>query len=110
MKDAEPLVGSQLPTQIAAIEGYTYFATRTGAGWAPRNLLAGEVTAEQWRALDALRGRDADISATRALRNALGMPDHVAANLLALLYAHGWVEPAPVKGWQISRVGERMLL
>ena len=38
------------------------------------------------------------------------MPDHTAANLLALLYAKGWVEKAPVKGYQISRAGERVLL
>lgn len=48
--------------------------------------------------LDTLHSRGADISATRALRNGLGVPDRAAVNLLELLQAKGRVEKAPVKG------------
>jgi hypothetical protein len=104
------IVGAQHRTRIATIDGWTYLATRTGGGWAPGSVLSGRIDAMLFRALAAIRDRDADISAGRAVRNALSIPDNAANSILERLKAQQWVEPAPIKGWQLSTAGHRLLL
>lgn len=88
---------------------WAYWAIRARDGYAPRALIDGKLTSFEWRALKALRDRDADISATRAVRDALSFAmsssDQSAEALLQGLKARRLVEEAPGKGWQLSKLG-----
>jgi hypothetical protein len=86
-----------------------YSVVRTGTGWAPRSIIFEDCEPTTYRALQALKIRDADQSAARAVRDAIGCPESLALDLLALLYARKWIEPAEPKGWQLSGDGLRML-
>lgn len=104
------IVGARHRTQVPTIDGWTYLATRTGAGWAPASILRGRIDAILYRALAAVRDRDADFSAARAIRNALSIPDPAANAFLDRLKARNLIEPASQKGWQLSAAGHRLLL
>lgn len=94
-----------LPTH----DGWAYHAQRTGRGYAPKAIMDGKLTSFEWRALRALRDRDADISATRAVRDALSFAmsssDQSAEALLQALKARRLVQEAPGKGWELSKLG-----
>jgi hypothetical protein len=86
-----------------------YYATRTGSGRAPKAIMFDQCDAFTFRALQAMRDRDASQSAGRAIRDHMGCPEQLALDYLALLYARKWIEPAEPKGWQLSPEGLRML-
>lgn len=86
-----------------------YYATRTGSGRAPRSIMFDQADAFAYRALEAMRDRDASLSAGRAIREHMGCTDQLALDFLALLWARGWVEAAEPKGYRLSAEGLRML-
>ena len=86
-----------------------YYATRTGSGRAPRSIMFDQADAFAYRALEAMRDRDASLSAGRAIREHMGCTDQLALDFLALLWARGWVEPSGGKGYRLSDEGRRML-
>lgn len=104
------LIGSTRRIALAAVQGFAYFATRTGGGYAPRCILGATMTPREYRAMCAIRDRIGYSSAQRAVRDALSSGEDEAADLLALLYARGWVEAAPEKGFQVSDTGLAAML
>lgn len=86
-----------------------YSAHRTGAGWAPRSIMFDQCDAFSYRALQAIKSRDASQSAGRAIRDHMGCTESLALDYLALLYARKWIDPVEPKGWQLSPEGIRML-
>ncbi len=99
----------RLPLSIEDEDRWCYLAIRATAGYAPRAIIALRITSFEWRALRALRDRDADISATRAVRDALGYSSpasfDVARSMLELLRERELICPAPGKGWALSSAG-----
>lgn len=105
------VVGSSIPLHLAGFMGTSYGVTRTGRGAAPMSVLSNRISAQLWYALRAVRDRDADYSAVRAIRDALSCSENHAADLMALLYAKGWVQAAEVgKGYELTPDGLRALL
>lgn len=104
------IVSAQYPMRLAHINGWSYVATRSRGGWAPRAFLRREINSTEYLALNALRHRDAAMSAPRTVRDALSCPDSVASDMLTYLHQSGWVEEAPGKGWSVSATGLRMLV
>lgn len=105
------VVGSSVPLHLAGFIGTSYGVTRTGRGSAPRSILLNRIPAQHWYALRAVRDRDPDYSAVRAIRDALSCSESHAADLMALLYARGWVRAAEVgKGYELTPDGLRALL
>lgn len=104
------VVSAQHPIRLAHINGWSYIATRARGGWAPRAILHRDLNSTQFRALMAVRHRDAAMSANRAVRDALSCPDGAANDMLTYLHMSGWVEEAPGKGWNLSAAGLRMLM
>lgn len=92
---------------------WAYIAIRSAGGYAPKAIIAGTLTSRDWRALRAVRDRDADISATRAIRDALAASwsssDAQARDLLDSLAARKLVEEAPGKGWKVTAAGIRAM-
>lgn len=88
-----------------------YSAKRTGAGYLPRLIRAGNLTSFEWRALKALRDRSADISAMRAIRDAstLSSSDADAQAMLDSLIARGLVREADNRGWTLTKDGMEAL-
>jgi len=110
LADSGYVIGAQYPIRLAGIMGATYTATRTGRGRAPQSVLHRRITAQTWRALQAVHHRDSWMSAHRGIRDALSCPDDMAADILAHLHASGWVvEASEGKGWVLSPDGIRML-
>ncbi|WP_395542726.1 hypothetical protein [Neotabrizicola sp. sgz301269] len=104
------IIGSTKRVELAAVQGFVYFATRTGAGYAPHCIIRGTISCREFRALQAIRDRVGYSSAQRSVRDALSCADAEAADLLALLYARKWVEDAPEKGFQLSETGLAAML
>ncbi len=92
---------------------WVYVAHRTGYGHAPKSLLTGKLTAPEFRALRAVRDRDADISASRAIRDALSASmtssDDLAGAMFERLKERKWVTEAKGKGWELSADGLRII-
>jgi hypothetical protein len=86
-----------------------YSVARTGSGRAPRSILFGQCDAFAYRALQAVKSRDASKSATRAIRDQMGCQMDTAAAYLTVLTERKWVEPAEPKGIRLSAEGLRML-
>lgn len=93
---------------------WLYWAVRSATGYAPGAIIALRLTSFEWRALKALRDRDSDISATRAVRNALAYATassfDTARSMLEGLKERQLVEPAPNNGWRLSRIGLQALV
>lgn len=92
---------------------YTYYAVRTGDGYAPRHLLDGSLRADQWRALEAILKRcdphPQRPSALRVVRDA-GMPvESQAKALIAEMLAAGWIEDHPSRGIHVTDFGIAMM-
>lgn len=104
------IMQSTKAVKLAAVRGHAYFASRTGAGFAPRCILLGDMTPRQWRAMKAVRDRVGYQSAHRAIRDELAGSEDEAADILAYLYANGWVEPAEQKGFRLSEAGAMAML
>lgn len=111
MQECGWVVGSSVPLHLAGFMGTSYGVTRTGRGFLPREVLHQRLTAAEWYALRAVRDRDPDYSAVRAIRDALSCSENHAADLMALLYARGLVRAAEVgKGYELTPDGLRALL
>ena len=92
-------------------EIFAYVATRTGRGYAPRSLIAGDITAHLYLALRAVQHRAADLSAARAIRDGLAVSEAVAARFLADLAARGLVERTGYKdSWVMTEKGRRAVV
>lgn len=104
----------RLPLSVPEEGLWTYLAIRSAAGYAPRAIIALRISSFEWRALRALRDRDADVSATRAVRDALAYSSpasfDVARSMLELLRDRDMICPAPGKGWALSKTGLEALL
>ena len=92
---------------------WVYVAHRTASGHAPKALLTGKMTSIEYRALRAVRDRDADISASRAIRDALSATmsssDALAASMFDTIRDRGWISEAKGRGWEISQAGLRIM-
>lgn len=100
--------------RLPLAEGWTYIATRTEKAHMPRALIREEISAIQFRALQAVRERDPATSATRAIRNAIsaaaGNSDRIATTVLDSLKDAGFVAPAEGKGWELTQEGRSALM
>ena len=92
---------------------WCYVAIRTRNGFVPKSIQSQKITALDYRAMRAIRDRDADISASRAIRDAISASwsssDTFAKQILTALKDQGFLEEAPGKGWQLSAAGLRMM-
>jgi hypothetical protein len=104
------LVGAQQRIRLPTVDGWSYACVRTGSGRAPRAVLAGTITATHYRAMEAIRARAAAVSVTRAVRDALSVSDDTAAELVSTMRRKGWVIEQPVKGWELSPAGTKLLV
>lgn len=103
------VIGGQQRIRLVTVQGYAYSVTRTGGGKAPRSVLSGVLTATQYRALEAIRGRASAVSITRAVRDALSISEASAQQIVEALRKRGWVAEQPVKGWELSQSGSKLL-
>lgn len=111
LQDCGFVVGSSVPLHLAGFMGTSYGVTRTGRGFVPQEVLHQRLTAAEWYALRAVRDRDPDYSAVRAIRDQLSCSESHAADLMALLFARGLVRAAEVgKGYELTPDGLRALL
>lgn len=79
------LVTSQNRVVLPTIRGWQYVATRTGTGYAPRKLMAGEIEPIHYRALETVLRRMSRQSAVRAIRTELGGTDDMAQDIFRRL-------------------------
>lgn len=100
---------SQVIMRLPMESATWYSATRTGRGRPPRSIMFDLCNAHHYRALEAVRERDASRSISRAIRDHMGCPEQTAQQFVATLPAKNWIERAEPKGWQLSRDGLRML-
>lgn len=104
---------SQYRQYLFIMDVWSYIAIRANGGYIPKDIVTGKITSREWRALRAVRDRDADISATRAIRDALSASwlssDATAKDLLQSLAERKLVEEAPSKGWQLTKIGLRAM-
>ena len=88
---------------------FVYIAVRSGTGYAPLFVTNLRISSFEWRALRAVRDREAGISATRAIRDALSSSTptslDVARSMIELLQQRQLIEPAAGKGWTLSPAG-----
>jgi hypothetical protein len=110
LQESAFVIGQRIPLNLSAIDGSFYLAVRTGGGRIPQSLASGTVDATLYRAIQALRGRDADVSAPRMIRDHLSVPDEMAKDILARLWAREYIKPAEGRGYQLTALGARMLL
>lgn len=97
-------LGLLAPRQERAFDTEThYFAVRTSESAAapgmPRNTLDGTITPDEYEALRAIDERQASISTSRAIRDALGISDDQASQMRNDFINRGWLTherlPAP---------------
>ncbi|MCV6826015.1 MULTISPECIES: hypothetical protein [Halocynthiibacter] len=94
-----------------ASDGYTYMATRTGRGHVPKSVMSQEVSAAEYQALSLVLKRSPDMSATRAIRYGLGVPENIAENILKTLDSRGFVTKKTTGiPWELSPLGRSVLL
>jgi hypothetical protein len=72
---------------------YHYYAVRTDTSLrgCPLNMLTGTITPDEFIALTAINERQAAISVTRCIRNALSTTDHEASDIRNKMIRKGWV-------------------
>lgn len=100
----------QAPPPFADSGVLCYMAIRTGQRYAPRSLLNGAITANHFSALLAVRDREVQQSASRAIREKLAIPDNAAVAVLNALEGLGLVERMPMKGgWVLTDEGKGRL-
>lgn len=99
----------QFRQYLAIIDVWCYIAVRAKGGLLPRGLLTQKLSSIDYRALMAVRDRAADISVTRAIRDAISASaissDDLAASVFTSLRDRKLVEEAPGKGWRVSAAG-----
>lgn len=88
---------------------WVYIAVRSGTGFAPVFVTTLRISSFEWRALKAVRDREAGISATRAIRDALSYSTptslDVARSMVELLQQRQLIRAAQGKGWELSPAG-----
>lgn len=98
---------------LQIMDVWAYIATRTGSGYAPAGLVSRKINSSEWRSLKAIRDRDADISAIRAIRDAVSSnmtsSDEVATEIFEGLRAKKLITEAPGKGWTLTQTGIRAM-
>ncbi|SDI70252.1 hypothetical protein [Salipiger marinus] len=106
--------GYLLPSQqVMPLPGgrqIVYTVSRTSGGYAPRNVLAGRITARDFGALRIIQHRAADLSATRALRDGLGISEAAAANVLRSLTGRKMLERGHGGGWVLTDQARQLVL
>lgn len=99
----------QFRQYLAIVDVWCYIAVRHAGGFVPRSLLSQKITSTDYRALRAIKDRAADISVTRAIRDAISASaissDDLAVSVLNSLRDRKLVEEAKGKGWQLSAAG-----
>lgn len=107
------LTASQKRWNLLIVDVWAYIATRTGSGYAPTGLVARKINSSEWRSLKAIRDRDADISAIRAIRDAVSSnmtsSDEIATEIFDGLRAKKFITEAPGKGWTLTQTGIRAM-
>lgn len=90
---------------------WVYLATRSGTGYAPRAVISLRISSFEWRALRAVRDREAGMSVTRAIRDAMVYPSltspDVARSMIALLQDRQLIKSVTGTGknWELSPAG-----
>lgn len=101
----------QHTVSLAVGRQIAYTVTRTGAGYAPAALLAGDIEARDLQALIVLRNRPKDLSAQRALREGLAVPDVIADRIIADLDRRKLIETKGFgTGWTLTEQAKRMVV
>jgi hypothetical protein len=113
MTELGAVTTTQYRQYLNIIDVWVYVAVRRRGGLLPKAIVNRSLTSIEYRALRAIRDRDADISAARAIRDALSSTltssDVEAHRILEGLKARNFVEEAPGKGWQLSAPGLRVM-
>lgn len=109
LTERRAVTASQMTMRLSVGNSTIYSVARADHRLAPRGLMAGQIDAHTWRALQAIAERQGDQSATRAIRDHLGCPEGHASELMCLLMATGLVERVDPKGYQVSALGRRLL-
>lgn len=103
----------QFRQYLAIIDLWCYVAVKAAGGFAPRSIIDMRLTAQDYRALVAVRDRAADISVTRAIRDALSAsmasPEDGSVAIFNRLKNRKLIEEAPGKGWQVSPAGVKAM-
>lgn len=103
------LTTTQHRRYLFIMDVFVYVATRTGNGYCPPALITGKLTSHEFRALRAVRDRDADISVIRAVRDALSASqtssDLLATRMFDSLKDRKLVQEAKGGSWELSRRG-----
>lgn len=98
---------------LQIMDVWAYTAHRTGHGYAPTGMITRKINSSEWRSLQAIRDRDADISAIRAIRDAVSSnmtsSDEVATEIFEGLRAKKLITEAPGKGWTLTQTGIRAM-
>lgn len=93
---------SQYRQNFPIMNLWVYNVTRTGVGYAPAGLMSGAISPRDYTALHAALNRDADMSITRAVRDAMPTSDILAGALVKDLQQRGLIEDAKGKGFAIT--------
>lgn len=94
---------------LAAGRQVAYTAARSGSGYAPRAIMGGHVTANEYRALRAIEARAADQSAARSLRDNLAISEEAANALLRKLHTTGYVVRGRNLAWVLTDKARGMI-
>ena len=93
---------TQSRLNLAAGAQQIYQATRTMQRHPPRALVMGEISATDYRALQALSTRQASVSVTRTIRDAACVSERTAMDIADRFKAEALLEPQEPKGWKIT--------
>lgn len=115
MAEAETLILRADRVRLPTLAGWAYVATRRAGRIRPAALIEGRIAPFEYRALQAVQNRDADISAERAIRNALSPilgkgHEAQARTMLNKLMAEGWIMHVEAKGYELTKGGRAALV
>lgn len=101
--------------RLPALSAWAYVATRETRRVRPASLATGVIAPFEYRALQAVRDRDVDVSAERAIRNALSpivgrSSDGDATDMLEVLKRRQFIQPAHGKGYELTQEGRSALM
>ncbi|WP_273280927.1 hypothetical protein [Pseudooceanicola atlanticus] len=104
------LVCGQHMISLPAGRQIAYTASKSGQGYAPRAVMAGKVQALDYTALQAVMHRRADLSATRAIRNDLGVSEEAAERILRSLARRRLIQSKGLNaGWEVTATAREMI-
>lgn len=115
MAEAETLALRADRIRLPTLAGWAYVAIRRSSRVKPAALIEGRIAPFEYRALQAVQNRDADISAERAIRNALSPiigkgHEAQAKSMLNKLLAEGWIMHVEAKGYELTKGGRAALV